>query len=157
MKPSTSYQRYISNLHPMGCRKEGANDCVAPPGVFLPLQQWKSKIIKEVSTILLTDHSLWFSLKPQEILLVTYHKILRKVLEAWGRIFILTMEKVQVKSVNTTKRNIWWTLIAIFPPSQQCKGVFVLFGGDFFFFLNCLPLAKILYHKLNYISRDYQA
>lgn len=104
---------------------------VSPPRCIFTPTAMEVKDHKR-TTILLTYQSLWLSLKPQEILLVTYHKILRKVLEACGRFFILTMEKVQVKSVNTMKRNIWWTLRTIFPPSQQCKGVFVLFGGDFF-------------------------
>lgn len=155
MKPCKSYhQRYISNFHSMGCRERRSEWLTLHRGIFIPTAMaFKNH---KSNYHLINNHSVWPSLKSQEILLVTYPKILRKVLEARGRFFISTMEKVQVKSVNAMKRNTWWTLRTIFPPSQQCKGVFVLFWGDFFFF-NCLPLAKILYHKLNYISREYQA
>lgn len=60
------------------------------------------------------------------------------------------METVQAKSVNSTIRKIQWTLRAIFFLSQQC----IFF---FFFFLKLLSFSKILYHKLNCISREYQA
>lgn len=132
--------------------EKGANYC-CHRGIFTPtamaVQDHKR------TTILSTNYSLWPSLKSQEILHVTYSKRLKSI-GGTSKIFHINYRKVQVKSVNVMKRNVQWTQRTTFPPSQQCKGVFVLFWGDYFF-LNCLPLAKILYHKLNYISREYQA